>query len=558
MRPKLEMQIRAERFALHLRWLLLTGVGILLSDKFASLLVPVSLASLALMNVVLYKLLRNEKVYSRWGARFLEVLRFGEGVALMLAGYHPLFRVDKLYLLGAVVVYAQSMANKKAKNLLLLSLVMGIALVGAYGLWGGRLQEYGMGLSAVAVSALVSLVLLGFRERDEHLSAQDRRLNAVLQCASALASSKNLEETFLLVLKSAVVQTGASCGYLMLTEENGNGSPSSQSERWLNTEAVYSTEGAVEFPPRLAIGEGLSGYVAKVGQPVVVTAGKKEHQDFDGIQAGITSAVSVPLFAQSFAEMGSAGDRTVVGVLTVFSQTPSYAFAPEDVDFLQALSALLAVTVANARMERRQRRTFLSTMESLAKSLEARDEYTRGHSERVCQVSLRIGERMGLSPEALEEVRVGTLLHDIGKIGVRDAILNKPGKLTDEEFEQMKQHTLIGYEICKPLNLSEGVLMLIRNHHERLDGTGYPDGLKGGELPLPLRIVCVADAFDAMSSRRPYRGIMSHQAIMGELSRNAGIQFDPVIVETLKQLIAEGALEDLYQDFWTRGQRTAA
>jgi putative nucleotidyltransferase with HDIG domain len=165
---------------------------------------------------------------------------------------------------------------------------------------------------------------------------------------------------------------------------------------------------------------------------------------------------------------------------------------------------------------------------------------------------------MGLSPEALEEMRVGTLLHDIGKIGVRDAILNKPGKLTDEEFEQMKQHTLIGYEICRPLNLSEGVLMLIRNHHERLDGTGYPDGLKGGELPLSLRIVCVADAFDAMSSRRPYRGVMSHQAIMSELSRNAGIQFDPVIVETLKQLIAEGALEDLYQDFWTRGQRAAA
>jgi putative nucleotidyltransferase with HDIG domain len=558
MKPRIEMQIRAERIALHIRWVLLAGAGILLSDKFASLLVPGSLACLALVNAGLYRVLRNEKAYSRWGARLLELIRFGEGATLMLVGFHPFFRVDKLYLLALAAVYTQSLANKRARSLLGLSIVMVGALLLAYGMWGGRLQDYAMGLLAVALSALVSFVLLGFRLRDEHLAEQERRLGAVLQCASALASSRNLEETLLLVLKSAVVQTGASCGYLMLTEEDGNGTPSPEAGRWLNTEAVYSMEGSVEFPSRLAVGEGLSGYVAKMAQPVMVTAGKKEHQDFDGIQAGITSAASVPLLSQSFAELGSAGDRTVLGVLTVFSQSPGHLFTANDVDFLQSLAALLAVTVANARMERRRRRTFLSTMESLAKSLEARDEYTRGHSERVCQVSLRIGERMGLSPEALEEMRVGTLLHDIGKIGVRDAILNKPGKLTDEEFEQMKQHTLIGYEICRPLNLSEGVLMLIRNHHERLDGTGYPDGLKGGELPLSLRIVCVADAFDAMSSRRPYRGVMSHQAIMSELSRNAGIQFDPVIVETLKQLIAEGALEDLYQDFWTRGQRAAA
>lgn len=552
------MQIRAERIALHIRWIILAGAGILLSDKFASLFIPASLACWALVNASLYKVLRNEKVYFKWGARVLELLRLGEGILIMLIGLHPLFRVDKVYLLGVAVVYTQSLAARRPRNLFVISFVMVGALLGAYGIWGGRLQDYAVGFSALGLSAIASFVLLSFRLRDEHLANQDRRLSAVLQCASALASSRNLEETLLLVLKSAVAHTEATCGYLMLAEENGGNQSSLDTERWLNTEAVYSMEGAVEFPPRLAVGEGLSGYVAKMCQPVVVTASKKEHRDFDGIQAGITAAVSVPLFAQSFVNAGSSGDRAVLGVLTIFSQTHGHSFTADDVEFLQALSALLAVTVANARMERRQRRTFLSTMESLAKSLEARDEYTRGHSERVCQVSLRIGERMGLSPEALEEMRVGTLLHDIGKIGVRDAILNKPGRLTEEEFEQMKQHTIIGYEICRPLNLSEGVLLLIRNHHERLDGTGYPDGLKGGELPLSLRIVCVADAFDAMSSRRPYRGIMSHQAIMSELSRNAGVQFDPVIVETLKQLISEGALEDIYQDFWTRHQRTAA
>jgi putative nucleotidyltransferase with HDIG domain len=201
-------------------------------------------------------------------------------------------------------------------------------------------------------------------------------------------------------------------------------------------------------------------------------------------------------------------------------------------------------------MEERQRTTFLMTLETLAKSLEARDVYTRGHSQRVSEVSMMIGEKMGLSAEALEELRVGTILHDIGKIGVPDSILNKPGRLTDEEFVIMKSHPVIGYEICSPLGVSEGVLMIIRNHHEKLDGSGYPDGLKGGELPLSLRIVCVADAFDAMSSRRPYRHVMAMNRVLAELSAGAGVQFDPVVVETLKELLHTEGMQNVYAKQW--------
>lgn len=197
-------------------------------------------------------------------------------------------------------------------------------------------------------------------------------------------------------------------------------------------------------------------------------------------------------------------------------------------------------------------------MQSLATALEARDEYTRGHSQRVCEVSLLIAERLGFGPEALEELRVGTVLHDIGKIGVPDAILNKRGRLTDDEFEIMKTHPVIGYEICRPLALSEGVLMIIRNHHEKLDGSGYPDGLKGGELPLSLRIVCVADAFDAMSSRRPYRGVMDRHTVMSEFSRGAGIQFDPVVVESLRDLLNSARMQELYAHYWSEEEAEAA
>jgi hypothetical protein len=130
--------------------------------------------------------------------------------------------------------------------------------------------------------------------------------------------------------------------------------------------------------------------------------------------------------------------------------------------------------------------------------------------------------------------------------------LLKPGQLTPEEFTALKHYPVIGYDMCKPLGLGEQVLTLIRNHPERLDGTGYPDKLKYGELPLPLRILCVADAFDAMSSYRPYRQVMDTKARQEQLNRFAGTQFDPIVVETLKGLLADGKLESLYQEHWAK------
>jgi putative nucleotidyltransferase with HDIG domain len=343
----------------------------------------------------------------------------------------------------------------------------------------------------------------------------------------------------LTVLKAIVQETGATCGYVMQLDE---------ASQMLRAEVAYSEEGEFPFPDSLPLGTGLSGFVAQTAQPVNVLSSSAENQEFDGFPSGICAAASVPLVAHSFAPTKEESADEVLGVLTILSYDPAVSFESDEMELVRTLASLLAIAVANARMEIRQHSTFLQTMESLATALEARDEYTRGHSQRVCEVSMMIAERMGLSPAAIEELRVGTILHDIGKIGVPDAILNKPGRLTDEEFEIMKTHTIKGYEICKPLNLSEGVLMIIRNHHERLDGSGYPDALRGGDLPLPLRIVCVADAFDAMSSRRPYRGVMPIKKVLAELSRHAGTQFDPVVVEHLKELLSSPRMAALYYE----------
>jgi putative nucleotidyltransferase with HDIG domain len=381
-----------------------------------------------------------------------------------------------------------------------------------------------------------------FSKRGEMLQQKEQRLASVLECGSELAASCDLYATILHTLKSAVRETSATCGYVMLLED--------QDKQLLVTEAAYGVDGEFEFPERMEVGSGMSGYVAKVGQPITVSEAGEELGDFDGVTAGVRSAASIPLVIRSYTGGGQAAVDQVLGVMTLLDLNRTEAFTDENMELLRMLSSLISVAVSNARMEERRRTTFLLTLESLATALEARDEYTRGHSQRVCEVSMMIGEKLGLGAEAMEELRVGTILHDIGKIGVPDAILNKRAKLTDEEFVVMKSHPVIGYEICKPLMLSEGVLMIIRNHHEKLDGSGYPDGLKGGELPLSLRIVCVADAFDAMSSRRPYRSVMDTSTVLAELSRGAGTQFDPVVVENLKELMATDRLLDIYRLHW--------
>lgn len=218
---------------------------------------------------------------------------------------------------------------------------------------------------------------------------------------------------------------------------------------------------------------------------------------------------------------------------------------------VETLAALATITLVNARRHHAQQQEFLASLTHQARAVESKTPYMQGHAERVATLSVLLARRLQVPTELIADLRAGALLHEIGKIGVAESILSKPGQLTDAEFEALKQYPLIGYTICEPLGLSPDVLLLVRNHAERLDGTGYPDNLKWGELPLSLRILGVADAFDAMSSYRPWRKGMNSRTRREELNRFAGTQFDPVVVEALKDLLGEGELDALYQGHWT-------
>lgn len=177
---------------------------------------------------------------------------------------------------------------------------------------------------------------------------------------------------------------------------------------------------------------------------------------------------------------------------------------------------------------------------SLAEALEAKDIYTRGHSERVAHYSVEIAKRMGLPAKEIEIIRKGGLLHDIGKIGVREDILIKPGRLTEEEMEHVRSHPKRGFDICEPLNSLEQALSCIRSHHERVDGQGYPDALKGDKIPLYGQILAVADAYDAMTTDRPYRKALSKETATKILKDeiNSG-QWNPDIVRIFLQILSD-------------------
>ena len=194
---------------------------------------------------------------------------------------------------------------------------------------------------------------------------------------------------------------------------------------------------------------------------------------------------------------------------------------------------------------------FFQTARALAITVEARDPYTGGHSDRVFQIASALGKRCNITATEQLYLQGGALLHDVGKIGIRDGVLLKPGSLTDLEYKEMQHHTIIGAQIVKRLDCLQGCIDVVLLHHERIDGYGYPYGLKGEEIPLIARITSIADAYDAMTSNRIYRKALSHEEALEEILRSSGTQFDPEIVKVFTQW-----WEDTFQNKKTKGKNT--
>jgi len=286
---------------------------------------------------------------------------------------------------------------------------------------------------------------------------------------------------------------------------------------------------------RVPLGEGIVGSIARSGEAEVVNdvaADPRWRGDHQGVFT-TRAILAVPLIAHG----------AVIGVLQLLNPVGRDRFSADDLRRMRLFAAILAHPLQNARLYAARRRQFLDTAMAWAQAIERKDPYTGGHVRRVTTYSVLLGKEMGLSREALEELWLAATLHDVGKIFVRDDILGKPGALSTEEREIMNSHPVDGAEIIAKIKGLQRILPGVRDHHERLDGHGYPNGLAGDAIPLVARIISVADTYDAMTTNRPYRPGLPPERAAAEIANGAGSQFCPVVAAAFARLFAVGRFD---------------
>ena len=273
-------------------------------------------------------------------------------------------------------------------------------------------------------------------------------------------------------------------------------------------------------------GEGVAGKAFASGQPIFVADPAKDPRYLDAATGDVEPFVSIPLLVKG----------KPIGVLNLHAKAGAEPFSDYNVKFLSILAGEAAVMLHNMDMFDNLQIFYLEMVQTLARAVDSKDAYTAEHSDRARVKARRVAQEMGLPDPMVRHVEYAALLHDIGKIGIDEAILLKPGKLTPEEYEEMKRHPIIGHQILAPVKYLGPVAQMVLYHQEWFDGRGYPEGLKGEQIPLGARIVACLDAWDAMTSDRPYRKALGRDIALKELMKGAGTQFDPKVVETFMRL----------------------
>ena len=288
---------------------------------------------------------------------------------------------------------------------------------------------------------------------------------------------------------------------------------------------------------RLPPGAGIAGAVARTGKPLIVNNPKADPRHYGNVDARTAqvthSLLCVPLISKEH----------TIGVLEVLNKTDGTPFDEQDRDSLVSFAIQSSIALENARLYSDLKRAFTETVKVITNAVEARDPYTAGHSERVTSIAIETARELGWPNEHIEILEIGSLLHDIGKIGVSDVILLKPGPLTEDEWTEMKKHPILGAKLLESISNLRQVLPYILYHHERYDGKGYPFGLAGTEIPVEGRMLAVLDTLDAMTSNRPYRVGMTIDEAIVEIQNNRATQFDPDVVDALMRVVESGRLK---------------
>lgn len=381
------------------------------------------------------------------------------------------------------------------------------------------MPEYDDSLSAVASAFrdLASTSINTFLEV-ELVQLRMEEMGALLEVGRVVSSTLDLRELLTKIMNTATKVMRCETSTVYLIDEQTN-------ELYFHIVSGDPNVGAKLQEIRLPMGTGLAGWCAQNNKPIIVPDTEKDPRFFKGAdkKSGFVtrSMICVPMRLKDKA----------IGVLQVLNRTGTIPFNDHDLEMLENMANQAVSSIENARLYENIQKVYLSTIEVLATAIDAKDPYTQGHSRRVTQYSVAIAEELNLSPKEIEDIRYAGLLHDVGKIGIKDSIIRKPGRLTDEEYAIIKKHPAIGAKILRPVDFLADKIPGVLHHHEYYDGRGYPDHLTGEDIPLAGRIICVADAFDAMTTNRPYRKGLTVKTAVGELKKFSGKQFDPVCVE---------------------------
>jgi hypothetical protein len=353
----------------------------------------------------------------------------------------------------------------------------------------------------------------------KELEETKRTLHGILsKVARALSSTDNYDSLVKLILETAVDAIGAKAGSVFIFDDSG-----------ANSLKTYVGEMVAPEKLNAALSPYVNWILREKRTIVLPTLGRESSASLL-----LSPILCAPLLSHD----------KVLGVLCLSGNKFGRNFEEDEINIVSNLSCQIAISFENARLNRDIERTYFETISALALAVEARDPYSRGHSERVGEYASKLGLALGLSTKGQQTLRDASRLHDIGKIGITDSILIKPAALTTDEREIMKKHPTIGEGIVMPLKTFHHLLDPIRHHHEALDGTGYPDGLKGEEIPLLTRIMVVADIYDALTSDRPYRKNLGLEGAKQELDKLVKMnRIDADVVNTLFKLIDERQLD---------------
>jgi hypothetical protein len=298
--------------------------------------------------------------------------------------------------------------------------------------------------------------------------------------------------------------------------------------------SLFAIDGSGTPLPRLEMeaGTGITGKVMSSGRASIV-CNVREHPEFVETGFPVTSMLCVPLMV---------GNK-VLGTLNVIDKADGMEFTTYDMKLVSAIAAEAAVSLENARLFGEVKEVYLSAVKSLVMAIDAKDPYTHSHSLRVSELSIAVAQALKLDSKYVEDIGLAALLHDVGKIGVPEHVLLKPGRLTPDEWEAMKQHPIHSTQILKHFKPFQHIAEWVCYEHERHDGKGYPHGLQGEEIPLPSRIIAAADAFDASTSDRYYRKGRSEEEAIEILKEHSGTQFDPAVIEAFVIAFQQGKLK---------------